>query len=106
MENSFEEQQRLDRATKKVQAILGFYKHLAAYILVNLFLIAAKWFTLDTGGEFYVFSTFSTAFFWGLGLAFHGVGVFGTTLFFGSNWEERKIKEYMDKNENTGNKWE
>lgn len=106
MEYSIEEQRRLETARKKVQKIMGFYKHLAAYLIVNLFLLALKWFNLDTGEEFFTFNTFSTAFFWGLGLLFHAVGVFGTSIFLGSNWEERKIREYMDKDREKNAKWE
>jgi len=39
----------------------------------------------------------STAFFWGIGLAFHAYGVFGKHLLFSKDWEERKIKEFMEK---------
>lgn len=105
MERSFEEMQRLEKARKKVQAITGFYKHLAAYIIVNLFLLALKWFKLGEGEVFFTFSTFSTAFFWGIGLFFHAVGVFGTNIFLGKDWEERKIKEYMEQHERKS-KWE
>lgn len=105
MERSFDEMQRLEKARKKVQAILGFYKHLAAYLIVNLFLIALKWFSLDPGEEFFEFGTFSTAFFWGIGLLFHAVGVFGTNIFLGKNWEERKIQQYMEQEERRS-KWE
>jgi hypothetical protein len=34
----------------------------------------------------------------------HGMSVFGRDLFFGADWEERKIKEFMDKDKNQ--KWE
>lgn len=105
MERSFEEAQRLERARKKVQSIMGFYKHLAAYVIINLFLIAMKWFNLDPGEEFFTFNNFSMAFFWGIGVVFHGVGVFGTNIFLGKNWEERKIQEYMEREERKS-KWE
>lgn len=106
MDRSFEEQKKLERARKKVESIKGFYKHLGVYILVNLFLIAGKWFTLDPGESFFQFGTFATAFFWGIGVAFHALGVFGTGIFLGNDWEERKIKELMDREKNRGNKWE
>jgi hypothetical protein len=48
--------------------------------------------------------TFSTAFFWGIGLLAHGLSVFGRYVFFGQNWEEKKIQELMDKDKNE--KWE
>lgn len=105
MENpDLNEQQRLDRATKRVRAMSGFYKHLAVYVLVNLFLLGSKYFNLNAGEVFWKFNTFSTAFWWGLGVAFHAISVFGASFFLGQNWEEKKIKEIMDKQKNT--KWE
>jgi hypothetical protein len=95
---------RVERITKKVKSIKGFYKHLMAYALVNLFLLALKYFTIENGETFLELSTFSTAFFWGIGLSFHAANVFGKNIFLGDDWEEKKIKEFMDKNQNT--KWE
>lgn len=97
---------RLDRITKKVQKIKGFYKHLAAYIIINVALIAIQFFKLDTGETFFKFSTFSTAFFWGIGLLFHAFNVFGKNMFFGEDWEEKKINELMNQNQNQNRKWE
>ena len=105
MENlSFTEQQRFERAQKRVKKISGFYKHLMVYVLVNLFLITLQFFNLDKGEKFFEFSTFSTAFFWGIGLAFHAMSVFGKNIILGSNWEEKKIQEFMEKEKT--NKWE
>lgn len=95
---------RLERAIKRVREIKGFYKHLAAYVLVNAFIIASKYFKLDPGEDFLSFSTFSVAFFWGIGLFFHAVNVFGKNAFLGADWEEKKIKEIMEKKQET--KWE
>ncbi len=97
MENLEIERLRYARAQKRVKALAGFYKHLAVYILVNAFLIILKWFRLDEGEQFWDFGTFSVAFFWGIGLAFHAMGVFFSQVFFGSDWEERKVRELMDK---------
>jgi hypothetical protein len=81
------------RAQKRVKAIVGLYWHLASYVIVNLFLIIL---ITSNGVKLFSFGTFSTAFFWGIGLFFHFIGVFGPNFFFGKNWEERKIKEMMD----------
>ncbi len=62
-------------------------------------------FQQEENEEYFKFSTFSTLFFWGIGLAFHAINVFGKNIFLGSDWEEKKIKEFMDKNQNT-TKWE
>jgi hypothetical protein len=40
---------------------------------------------------------FAVWFFWGIGLAAHWLGVFGKNIVFSKAWEERKIKEFMDK---------
>jgi hypothetical protein len=96
------------RAIYKVNRIKRFYKHLAVYIIVNTLILSLKIFRNLNHGE-----TFSEAFFdinlygiwlfWGIGLAFHAFTVFGTDYFFGKNWEENKIKQFM-KEEDKSNK--
>lgn len=98
------EEVRLERATKRVQEIKGYYKHLASFVLVNAFLILINFLNLDQGETFWKFSTFSVAFFWGIGLFFHTLNVYGRNFFLGEDWEEKKIKEFMDRKQNT--KWE
>ena len=83
------------RAKKKLDKLVGFYWHLAVYIIVNLFLIILIGVNSDRG--FWNFGTFATAIFWGIGLLFHFLGVFGPNFMFGKDWEKRKLKEFMDK---------
>ena len=99
------DEQKLERAKKRVKQIKGYYKHLMVYIIVNIILIAMEYINLDEGEVFFRFSNFQTAFFWGIGLLFHTINVFGKDFFLGNDWEEKKIKELMDKNQNT-TKWE
>jgi 2TM domain len=106
MENSFEEENRLKKARKKVEAIKGFYKHLAAYVLVNTFLIVMHAINLEPGEQFWTWGTFITALSWGVGLLAHWLSVFSRTLLFNKDWEDRKIQEYMDREKNRSNKWE
>lgn len=106
MEQSFEEQKRLERAKKRVGAIKGFYKHLGAYLLVNIALLVAKAVSTEPGEEFFTLGNFNMAIFWGLGLLFHAISVFGTGTLFGRNWEERKIQEFMDREKSKTKKWE
>lgn len=82
------------RAQKKVKSLMGFYWHLASYVIVNLFIIIL---IVSNGGKLFSFGTFATAIFWGIGLFFHFLGVFGPDFLFGKNWEERKIKKFMEK---------
>jgi hypothetical protein len=37
---------------------------------------------------------------WGIGVLFHGIGVFGTDTMFSSDWEHRKIKQFMEEEKN------
>jgi hypothetical protein len=82
------------RAKKKVESIKGFYSHFTVYLLVNTFIVTTI--VCNTGIELFSFSALATPFFWGIGLVSHALGVFGEDLFFGKNWEERKINELME----------
>jgi hypothetical protein len=97
--------ERYNLAYKRVKRIKGFYVHALVYVLVNAFLIISSFDKSSFGTEnFFKWETFSTALFWGIGLTAHGLSVFGRNLFFGANWEERKIQELMEKEKSE--KWE
>lgn len=89
----FKKEEAYLRAKKKVDNIVGFYWHLAVYIIVNLFLIIL----IGVSAGFSGFGPYATATFWGIGLAFHFLGVFGPNFFFGKDWESKKIDEFMEK---------
>ena len=95
---------KYQEAAKRVKKIKGFYTHLTVYIVVNTMIIIVNVQNLDEGESFFKFKTFSTALFWGVGLAAHGLSVFLPSLIMGKDWEEKKIKELMEKEKN--NKWE
>ena len=95
--NDFE---RYQRAKKQVEQIKGFYGHLTSYILVMAVLIFIN---LKYTPQYLWF-------FWsmmgcGIGLLFHAMKVFNWFPFFNQEWEEKKIKEYMEE-ENKRNKFE
>ena len=94
------------RAKKKVEAIKGFYWHLAFFIGVNSFISVSK-VASDIAEGISVFSAiwdmplFFTWVPWGIGVVIHGIVVFDVFSFvLGKNWQERKIKELMDKETN------
>ena len=105
MENNFIQEDSYIRATKRVKNIKGFYVHLIVYVLVNIFISGIIIFGLMQSGynfedTFSNFGIYSTWLFWGIGLFFHWLGVFGfKSLGLGKDWEERKIREYMNKGE-------
>ena len=105
--NEFEQSDKLARAQKQLK---GFYIHLLVYVLVNLFLMTVTIMgIMSSGASFsealFNFGTFSTPFFWGIGLAFHAAKVFGYSPFFSKDWEQRQINKYVEEEERDANKF-
>ena len=103
MKQDFTQEASFIRAKKRVKAIKGFYVHFIIYVLSNIFISGIIIYGLmesDYSFEdaFSNFGVYSTWLFWGIGMFFHWLGVFGFQyLGFGKDWEEKKIKEMMDK---------
>lgn len=83
------------RAKKQVEEIKGFYGNLISYCLVIPFLIFLNYKT-SWGFQWFWFPMLG----WGMGIVFHAFAVFG----YGKTWEERKIQEILNK-ENNQKKW-
>ena len=92
METNYSEEERYYYARKKVNDIKGFYGNLIAYIVFNLFFLILNLLTSPSHLWFYW-----PLLGWGVGVLFHGMKVFGYSPFFGKDLEERKIKEFMEK---------
>lgn len=103
MEN-INEKMRYEQAKKRVEKIKSFYIHALVFVLVNTFLLMNKYDNLPAEVSFLQLKNFKLIFFWGIGLVAHGLSVFGPNLFLGKNWEERKIREMMQRDKNQ--KWE
>lgn len=96
METQFTESERYYRAQKHVKEIKGFYIHLIVYCLV---ISVITFINLRYTPEFHWF--WFSALGWGLGLFFHWLGIFGFKIIgLGKDWEDRKIKEFMNQNNN------
>jgi len=92
-----EEQSKYENAFKRVKKIKGFYSHLLVYIVINIMILIVNVQSLDKGESYLSLKNFSTALFWGIGIAAHGLSVFGPNIVLGQNWEQKKIKELMEK---------
>lgn len=92
-----EDQIKYEQALQRVKKIKGFYTHLVVYLVINLMLVIVNVQNLDKGESYFQFKNFQTAFFWGIGILAHGLSVFLPNMILGNNWEERKIKELMNK---------
>lgn len=90
-DNNFENSSYV-RAVERVEKIKEFYKNVVSYcifipvlIIINLrFSPGFHWFWFPMAG-------------WGIGLLFHALEAYGYNIVLGKDWEEKKIKELMDK---------
>ena len=105
MQADFQDNPEYTIAYRRMKKIKGFYVHLVIYILVNAFFLFIRQTQMGSDvGSLWQLKNFTTAFFWGMGLIGHALSVFGKDIFFGRNWEQRKIKQFMDNDK--AEKWE
>lgn len=109
-------QEKYIRAKKKVKQIKRFYTHLTVYIIINLiiFIKGNIEIFLENDVEnknlldWIDWNIFYTPVLWGIGLFFHGLFVFQNRFKGLKNWEDRKMKEFLEKEEEDlqyNNKW-
>ena len=100
MENIYQNEERYFKAKKQVADIKSFYGNCIAYVVINtgLMILNVKtspndlWFFWPLIG-------------WGIGLFFHGLKAFDYSPFLGKNWEQQKIREFMDKENRRKDTW-
>ncbi len=86
-----ERMDKYETARMQIEKEKSFYTHLIIYTLV----IGAFWAlnAMNDQGDWWAFWPTVG---WGIGLFFHGFGVFGKNAVFGKRWEEKRMKELMD----------
>lgn len=91
METHNSNAERYQKAKQRVEKMKGFYTHLVIYLIFSAFFIFLNF----RSGNFpwAIFPIVG----WGLGIMGHATTTFGWNPFFGRQWEERKIKEIMEK---------
>ena len=90
---SYIKDKRYQKAKERVEAIKGFYGNLTAYLIVIPFLVWLNFRTTDFPWVLF------PMLFWGIGVTTHGLEAYGYNPLWGKRWEERKIREIMDKDE-------
>lgn len=86
-----EKDEKYLRAKKRVENLKAFYLHFISYVLVNSMLFVFNLIS-DPGNWWFQYPLFG----WGIGLLVHGASTFAFGIF-GEEWEEKKIKKYMEK---------
>ena len=87
-----DDRNRYDRARRRARQIRAFYLHAAIFVAVNILLHVINFVAATKG-----YWAFWPLFGWGIGLLAHGVATFRWMPFVGKEWEERKIRELMDR---------
>jgi fatty acid desaturase len=82
--------ERLVRARRQLAALKAFYIHLFVFAAVLAGLAVINW---VTGGPWWVLWVLLG---WGIGVLAHALTVFGHTSRAIADWEERKLREFMN----------
>lgn len=98
------DQEKLQRAKKQIADEKGWYTHLFIYLTINTCLQLFYFGLFDDGritGHMPWWVHFTTPFFWGIGLFGHWFKVFKKvrSIKFYKDWEARKIKQFMEEEE-------
>lgn len=100
------ENERYILARNKVKKLKHFYGHLFWYAFINLFIGGTIVFRLMEGKNESLanvlsnFGVYAIWVFWGIGVFFHALKVFGYGNLFSKKWEEEKTQKLIIKEEN------
>jgi hypothetical protein len=92
-QENFIEEKRYMRAKQRVEKIKGFYVHFGIYLIfIPIFIFLNFQSTSFPWAAFPIVG-------WGMGVAGHAMDVFNYNPFLGRDWERRKMKEFMDRDD-------
>jgi hypothetical protein len=84
------DEERLAQARRRVAALKGFYIHLFVFAMV---LAGLAIINLASGGPWWVLWVLLG---WGIGVLAHALTVFGRTSQAVADWEQRKLRQFMN----------
>ncbi len=83
------------KAKQRVTELKSFYSNLMFYVIFILGLAGLNYYTDQWRYPWFLWAAVG----WGIGLLFHAAKVFGWPHFLGKEWEERKLKKFMEEEE-------
>ena len=99
MDNNIDQQNKYIRAKARVAEIKKFYTSIVSYVIFISLLGALNYYLNEWRYMWFLWAAFG----WGIGLIFQAAKAFQWNPFMGKNWEERKLKEFME--EEDKNSW-
>lgn len=87
---------------RRVRRLADFYRHMLVFVVI----IAALWtlnalqiYASEKSVKWYSWWAIWPTLGWGIGLLTHGVTVVPKWTFFSADWEDRKVKELMERDQ-------
>ena len=102
---NFEQESQYLKAKEQVAELRKFYGSLISYIFVIGALAGINYYVDDLRHPWFLWAAFG----WGIGLIFQAAKAFNWNPLISKDWEERKIKEYMerdDRSQSNMGRWE
>lgn len=90
-----EKENRYIKAKKRVAEIKKFYTSFISYVVFITALAALNYYVNELRHPWFLWAAFG----WGIGLFFQGMKAFQWFSFFGKEWEEKKMKKFMEEEE-------
>ncbi|MDP2685955.1 MAG: 2TM domain-containing protein [Aequorivita sp.] len=93
------------KAHKRVEALKGFYTHLAIYIIVNIAIFIVRgqiveFFKNESPDKDFMewvdWNVLIVPIFWGIGVLFHAANAFQYKLKFIKNWEQKQLEKFLE----------
>ncbi len=101
MMDNFNNENKYLRAKERVAGIKKFYSNLLSYIFFIIFLAALNFYTNEWRYPWFLWAAFG----WGIGIVIHAFKAFNWLPYMNKDWEDRKIKEYMNEEDKNTNQW-
>jgi len=98
----FNKENKYIRAKDKVKKIKKFYTSLLSYIVFILIMAGFNYYTNEWSSPWFLWIVLG----WGIGIIIHAFKAFEWIPYMNKGWEDRKIKEFMDKDDEfSNNRW-
>jgi len=92
---------KFEKAKQRVIKLKQFYEHLFMFILISIGLATLNFYQNSWSNPWFLWAVIS----WGIGVGFHALFAFERNPIFGKKWEEKKINELLEKEEQR-DRWE
>tara|TARA_R110000868_G_scaffold374257_1_gene638651 strand:- start:3478 stop:3798 length:321 start_codon:yes stop_codon:yes gene_type:complete len=100
MENLEEKHKNYIKAKEKVRHLKIFYMHLVGYFIIVALLLYNLYIVEGEYENFFIWFNSIILIAWTIFIIVHGWNVFKGRILFKESWEDRKLKEYLERDKN------